>query len=266
MNKEKGFAVVNLVVAVLVIVWNGLTNTGVIGGKTVGDVSDGLYNLFTPAGYAFSIWGIIFLGFLVNGVYQVVVAYRGSEQDKRNVLTGPWLIVANLANGAWIWFWLNEYIGISVIVMVVLLLSLIKVALLLRLENYGAKPTVIMMGWWPNTIYLGWISVALIANVAAYLSQVGWAENVDEVLFTLIMIIVAAILNLFMLYTRNMREFCLVGIWALMAIAARSEVESIYYAAVTCSGVIAVLTMMHGIMNFRKNSLIFKDSVEKTDN
>ena len=61
---KKVYAVLNLVIALAVIAWNGLSNTGVIGDKTVGDVSDDLNNLFTPAGYAFSIWGIIFLGLI----------------------------------------------------------------------------------------------------------------------------------------------------------------------------------------------------------
>ncbi|MCH2232618.1 MAG: tryptophan-rich sensory protein [Crocinitomicaceae bacterium] len=262
MKKQKTYAVLNLIVVILVIAWNGLSNSGIIGGKTVGNVSYDLYNLFTPAGYAFAIWGIIFLGLIANGIYQVAVAFGSNEEDKKNVLTGPWLILANLANGVWIWFWLNEYIGVSVLIMIVLLLCLIKVAIDLRLENHGPKRAVIILGWWPNTIYLGWISVALIANVAAYLSQIGWADGVNEVIYTIIMIIVAAVLNLFMLYARNMREFCLVGIWALMAIAARSEIESIYYTAVISSAVIALLTLIHGVMNLKENTLIFPKKVD----
>jgi len=254
---KKNYAFLNLVVVLLVIAWNGLSNTGIIGGKTVGDVSDELYNLFTPAGYAFAIWGIIFLGMIVNGVYQVKVAIKDSEEKQKNVLTGPWLIIANLANGAWIWFWLNEYVGISVLIMCVILIALIKVAIDLRLENYGADRDVIMFAWWPNTVYLGWISVALIANIAAYLSYTGWADQVNEVNYTIAMLIVATVLNLFVLYTRNMREFCLVGIWALMAIASRSTIESIYLTAVICAATIGVLTLIHGFVNLKQNTLFY---------
>ncbi len=254
---KKKYAILNLIVVLAVIAWNGLSNTGVIGGKSVGDVSDKLYNLFTPAGYAFSIWGIIFLGMIANAIYQIKVAYKDTEQKQKNVLTGPWLIIANLANGAWIWFWLNEYVGVSILIMIIILLALIKVAIDLRLENYGADRDVIIFGWWPNTIYLGWISVALIANVAAYLSYSGWAEQVNQVNYTIIMLIVAALLNLFMLYTRNMREFCLVGIWALMAIAERSAIESIYLTAVICAGILILLTLIHGFKNLKQNTLFY---------
>jgi hypothetical protein len=249
------YAVVNLIVVVAVIGWNYLSNTGKINGKTVGDVSDKLDNLFTPAGYAFAIWGIIFLGLLVNGIYQVKVAYGNDTTKQANVLTGPWLIIANIANGVWIWFWLNGHTGLSVFTMIIILLALIKVALQLRLENYGAPRDVIIFGWWSNTIYLGWISVALIANVAAYLSKIGWADKVNEVYYTILMLIVATLVNLFVLYTRNMREFCLVGIWALVAIAKRSEIESIYNTAIACVAVLVILTLVHGFRNLKDNTL-----------
>ena len=83
---KKKYAILNLIVVLAVIAWNGLSNTGVIGGKSVGDVSDKLYNLFTPAGYAFSIWGIIFLGMIANAIYQIKIAYKDKEEKQNNVL------------------------------------------------------------------------------------------------------------------------------------------------------------------------------------
>lgn len=255
---KRFYAILNLIIVIAVIGWNFLSNTGVIGGKSVGDVSDELDNLFTPAGYAFAIWGVIFLGLIINGIYQVMVAFGDNEEKQKNVLTGPWLILANVANGAWVWFWLNDYTGISVVIMIFLLLFLIKVAIQLRLENYGPSRDVIIFGWWSNTIYLGWISVALIANIAAYLSKIGWADTVNEITFTILMIIVATLLNLFVLYTRNMREFCLVGIWSLFAISARSSDNSIFMTAVVCASILILLTSIHALRNFKQNSLFYK--------
>ena len=255
---KRFYALLNLVVAVAVIYWNYFANTGNINGKTVGGMSEDLDNLFTPAGYAFAIWGIIFLGLIINGIYQVKVAFGKDEVKQQNVLTGPWLILANLANAAWIWFWLNDFTGTSIIIMVVILLALIKITIDLRLENYDASKQVIAFGWWPNTIYLGWISVALIANISAYLSKIGWAETVDEVMYTIIMIIAAMAVNLFMLYTRNMREFCLVGIWSLIAIAvANSDGESsIIVMALVCAGILLVVTVVHGLRNLKTNPFL----------
>lgn len=254
---KKTYAVLNLMIAILVIVWNGLSNSGIIGGKTVGDVSDDLYNLFTPAGYAFAIWGIIFLGLIVNGVYQVYIAYKGAENELKYVLTGPWLIIANIANGVWIWFWLNEYVGISVLIMIVLLLALLRAALDTRIQKEKVSRSVLVLAWWPVSLYLGWISVALIANVAAFLSQIGWADSVNEELFTIIMILVAIALNLFVLFNRNMSTFCWVGVWALLAIAARSEIMSIYYTAFYGAILLGVITGAHILVNLGKGNTVF---------
>ena len=254
---KKVYAVLNLIVVVAVIIWNYFSNTGKINGKTIGEVSDKLDNLFTPAGYAFAIWGLIFIGLIANAIYQLKVAYGNDESKQKDVLTGPWLIIANVANGTWIYCWLNDYTGLSVLVMIVILLSLIRITFLLRLENHTPSREVIMLSWWPNTIYFGWISVALIANISAYLAKIGWADNVNEVNYTIVMVIVATIVNLAVLYTRNMREFCLVGIWSLIAIAMRSEISSIYYTALICTGLLAVLTMLHAMKNYKQNSLLW---------
>lgn len=256
---KRFYAILNLIVVIAVIGWNFLSNTGKIGGKSVGEVSDDLKSLFTPAGYAFAIWGIIFLGLLVNGIYQVKVAYGNDLEKQKKVLTGPWLILANLANGAWIWFWLNDYTGTSVIVMIILLLALIKVALDLGLQQQPAARSVIALGWWSNTLYLGWISVALIANIAAYLSKIGWAATVNQVTWTIVLIAVATALNLLMLYARNMIVFCWVGIWSLLAISARSTDDSIYGMALVCAIIIGVLAVIKGVRNVRDNWTKTKD-------
>jgi len=245
--KHKTYSIINLLVAIAVVFWNFLANTGKINGKTVGGVSDSLDNLFTPAGYAFAIWGIIFIGMIANAIYQVKVAFDRNDDLHQKVLTGPWLILANIGNGLWIWFWLNEDTGTSVIIMFVILLALLKVALDLKLENYKTSLIIKILAWWPNTIYLGWISVAFIANIAAYLAKIGWADKVDEVMYTIIMIMTAMALNLLVLLTRNMYAFCLVGIWSLAAIAfANSGSEkAITVVAGVCAAILFIVTTFH---------------------
>ena len=252
---KRFYAILNLVITIAVIAWNGLSNTGVIGGKTVGDVSDDLYNLFTPAGYAFSIWGLIFLALLVNAIYQVRTAFKEDEIKQGLVLTGSWLTIANIGNGAWIWFWLNEYTGVSVIIMIIILLALLKTAFMLNIHRAPVSREILVFGWWPINLYLGWISVALIANVAAYLSFNGWADTVNEVLFTILMLIIATVVNLFVLYTRSMRTFCWVGVWALIAIAYRSEISSILYTAIACAVILGLLTTLHVAKNLNKDTV-----------
>jgi hypothetical protein len=101
-------------------------------------------------------------------------------------------MAANIANVLWVIVWLNEYIGLSVIVMVILLLSLIQLILRLNLERWDAPLFTIAFVWWPICWYIGWIILATVADVSAYLTSAGWSGSpfTPEVR-TIIMIVVA---------------------------------------------------------------------------
>ena len=97
----------------------------------------------------------------------------------------------------------------------------------------------------PFTLYLGWISVAFVANMAAYLTKINWSGwGISALTWTIIMISVAGLINLFMIWKRNLPEYGLVGIWALMAIsisnAKNIEGLNIVY---TCYAVSAILSI-----------------------
>ena len=248
---KKLYAILNTLVILSVIFWNYWSNTGGINGKSVGGLSDEYFNLFTPAGYAFSIWGIIFIGLVVLGVNQLKLAFSESKHSESIIQIGPWLIIANLGNAAWLWFWLNEQTGISVLVMLAILFSLIQIILRLNMERWDAPLKVIATVWWPICIYSGWIAVATIANVAAYLAKMDWQVLFSAQQWTVIMISVAGLLNLFMIYTRNMREFASVGVWAITAIAVRhwGELPLLQWAAVFWAGVLLIAVALHGYKN-----------------
>ncbi|WP_417611028.1 tryptophan-rich sensory protein [Owenweeksia hongkongensis] len=248
---KKLYAVLNTVVIIAVIIWNYWSNTGGINGNTVGDLSEQYYNLFTPAGYAFAIWGLIFLALLVLGFNQIKQAFFDGKHSESILQIGPWLIIANLGNAAWLWFWLNEQTGISVLIMLVILFSLIQIIVRLNMEKWDAPLSYIATVWWPICIYSGWIAVASIANISAYLAKAEWSPLFSEVHWTVIMISVAGVLNLFMIYTRNMREFASVGVWAILAIAVRhwGEIPAIQWAAVFWVAVLFLAIAIHGYKN-----------------
>ncbi len=218
---KKFYALFNTIVLVAVIFWNYWSNTGAINGHTVGEVSDQYANLFTPAGYAFAIWGVIYLGLLVLVVNQLRLAFRGGLYSETILQVGPWLSIANVGNAVWLWFWLNEQPGLSVLMMGVILFALIQLILRLNMERWDAPLSVIAAVWWPICLYSGWIAVATIANVSAWLASMQWSAVFTEVQWTVVMISVAGVLNLMMIFTRNMREFAAVGVWAIAAIAVR---------------------------------------------
>jgi hypothetical protein len=162
------------------------------------------------------------------------------------------LAIANIANGIWLWFWLQEQLAMSVMIMILILISLVIIIIRLRMERWDAPIGVIVFVWWPISIYSAWISVALIANVSAWLSSLKWAGGIfSEVQWTLIMICLAGLLNLFMIYTRNMREFAGVGVWALVAIAVRhwGSIASIQWIALLWAFILFIAIAYHGYIN-----------------
>jgi len=256
---KKTVAVLNLLSAVLVIVVNYLSQIVEFNGVTIGEMSRRYDNLFTPAGYAFSIWGIIFLLLLAYGIYQVRIAFSDKNPSDFIQQTGPWFVVANLLNCTWVLVFAYDYTGISVLVMLGILFSLLKIIVKTNMERWDAPIGIIAFVWWPICIYSGWIAVATIANISAYLSKIGWEGGpLSEISWTLIMIIVATLVNLLMIYKRNMREFALVGIWALLAIFMRHQENytDIAYAAVCCSIVLFIAIAVHGYRNRSTNPFL----------
>lgn len=260
---KKVYAVLNLIVLLAVVYWNYYSNTGGINGHTVADLSDEYANLFTPAGYAFAIWGVIYLGLMILVGAQVKWAFFGGDDAGSILQIGPWLMVANVGNAIWIWLWLTELTGASVAAMGVILLSLIMIIRRTNMERWDAAFPVIALVWWPICLYSGWIAVAAIANVAAWLQKIGWSVLFNEVQWTVIMISVAGVLNLLMIRYRNMREFASVGVWALVAIAVRhwGELPLVQWTSIIWAIILLTAIGLHAYKN--REFLPFRDRHHK---
>lgn len=249
---KRTLQIVNIVAFLVMVAVNYFSNTGAIGGETMASVSQKYDNLFTPAGYAFSIWGLIYVSLFVFTIFQARDLFSNKN---RSVVTGQigwWFVVSCLANVLWIFAWLNEFLLLSVGIMILLLFSLVKIILNTRMELDDEPLPVIAFVWWPFSFYSGWISVALIANIAAYLTSVGWnGFGISEVTWTIIMILIAGLINLAITWTRNMREFALVGVWALAAIAVSNwdKESSIVMTALIVAAALFVSSSIHGYQN-----------------
>lgn len=240
------------------LIINYWANTGVIEEKTVGQVSRQYDTLFTPAAYAFAIWGFIYLTLLGFVGYQWYLWYTNKNHEPIHK-TGVWLMVANIANGLWVIAWLHEYIGLSVMIMLILLGALIQLVWRLNLERWDAPLLVIAFVWWPICWYIGWIILATVANIAAYLTGIGWdGSPFSEVTWTIIMIVAATIIYLMLIYTRNMREAALVGVWGLIAIAYKQwELQpGIVYTTLVAAGVLLLASGYHGYKNRDTSPLV----------
>lgn len=245
---KKLLQILNIVAFLLVIAFNYISNTGAINGETMGTVSAEYNNLFTPAGYAFSIWGLIYLSLAGFVIYQIVSIRGRAEAEK----IGWWFIISSVLNIAWIFAWLNHLLGLSVLIMVLLLFSLIMIILKTHMELDDAPLSTIAFVWWPFSFYSGWITVALIANIAAWLTASGWEGfGISEITWTIIMILAALAINLLITWTRNMREFALVGAWGMVAvgIANRGENEIIFLTALIAAGILVISSGIHGYKN-----------------
>lgn len=250
MNKTLGFA--NGIAFIIMVVVNYLSNTGMINGNTMESISDKYFNHFTPAGYAFSIWGLIYLGLLGFIVYTGRSLFNKNKTEPVLLKIGWWFVLSCFANCLWIITWLYDSIGISVMIMMVLLISLLKIINNTRMELDYHPVKKYLFIFWPFAIYAGWISVALIANIAAWLTKIHWnGWGLSDIVWTIIMIIVAGIINIYMIKVRNLREFGAVGIWALVAIAISNSNNggnsAIIYACYIVAAVIFVFLCINGL-------------------
>ena len=257
--KQISLLLINTLTLFFALAMNSLQGSKFFGGTTVGEVSAKYETLFTPAGYAFAIWGVIYLLLILFVVYQWVAWFRNKE-DRELKQTGWWFALGNIVNGLWIIAWLNEQMGLSVLLILVLLFSLIQLTIRLRLEIWDAPLRIIAFVWWPVCIYLGWVIVATAANISAFLVSIGWQGGfLKEQAWTVLMLVAATGIYLALLKTRNLREAGLVGVWALAAIAVKQwqlNME-IVIAALIASAILFIAVAVHGFRN-RKTSPIEK--------
>ncbi|MCX7550670.1 tryptophan-rich sensory protein [Xanthomarina sp. F2636L] len=257
---KKALQVSNIIALVLTIILNYLSNTGKINNTTIGEVSKQLNSLFTPAGYTFSIWGFIYLLLIGFVIYQSRSLFIKIKSNNDFILkTGWWFVISCIANSAWIVSWLYGYTGLSCLFIFLLLFSLLKIVINNSMELWDAPITVIVFVWWPFTIYSGWVTVASIANVSSYLVKINWdGFGISETHWTIIMILIAAAINLVVTWKRNMREFALVGAWALIGIAManKTDYNLVYYTAIIAAFILLTSSSVHGFKNRATNPFI----------
>lgn len=256
LKKQQTLSIINLFAVLFAIGINYYSQMYTINGNRVSDMSDKYSNLFTPAGYAFAIWGIIFIAIFIFSVYQIYRTFLRKQTFDFISQTGLWFAITNVTNGLWIVAWLYDYTLVSVVIMLVILFSLVKIIVNTNMERWRAPAKTIVFGWWPISIYAGWISVATIANIAAYLSKIGWdGAFLSPESWTITLIVIATGLNFTLIITRGMREFAIVGAWALIAIYVRHQLiyESIAIAALVGAVIILLTTFAHAYRNRRIN-------------
>ncbi|OHD54800.1 MAG: hypothetical protein A2Y33_02185 [Spirochaetes bacterium GWF1_51_8] len=190
-----------------------------LNGKSTGQLSDELPNLFVPAGITFSIWGVIYLLQLAFIVYQIYKLFRSEETPVFFRKIGIFYPLTCIFNSIWIVTWHYQYVWLSLVIMVLLLASLCLIYIRLRagLEEFTYRQQWMLQ--LPFSVYLGWITVATVANVTAALVKHGWSGwGLSPVVWTIIVIAVCVLITSWVLYTRRDLGYAAVVEWALFGI------------------------------------------------
>lgn len=219
-NNKSIFQILNIVAVIGTLFVNYLSNALPLNGKTAGQLSDEIPNLFVPAGLTFAIWGVIYILIIIFCAYQARDLFKKEKIEMPFLKkTSYYFFLAGLANMAWIFAWHYQHVFLSVIIMLVLLVSLTKLYLNLEIEKEIVSRKERIFVQIPISVYLGWITVATIANITAYLVTINWnGFGISEVIWAMFVIIAALIITLLMIITRKDVAYSLVVVWALLGI------------------------------------------------
>jgi hypothetical protein len=217
MSKDTLRQFANLLSVILALTINVLASVLPLNGQNTGQISDRFQVYFVPAGYVFAIWGIIYIGWIAFTIFQFRPWQKESPRFRR---LGYLFALSGVANATWLFTWHYNFFGLGVLVMLSLLGLLIASYLRLNVNRSSASGA----EWWsvdlPFSIYLGWITVATVANVTDWLYLVGWnGFGIAAPTWAVIMIAVAFVLGLLMALTRRDAGYLFVLVWSFVGIA-----------------------------------------------
>jgi len=237
--------IVNIIVTIAVIVVNALANTLPINGQTTGEISDRFDVYFVPPGYVFSIWGLIYVALVAFTVYQALPSQRENPSLRR---MGYLYALTGVANIAWLLLWHYEQFVWTMVAMAVLLVTLIAIYLRLGIGRQRVSAAESWLVRVPFSLYLGWITVATIANASQLLEYLGWnGWGIAPEWWAVIMLAVATLITLAVSFTRGDIAYVLVIVWAFVGLALKhSNTLPVAISAWVGAGIV-LLSLLIGI-------------------
>lgn len=205
------------------IVANVLANALPLNGRRTGDVSNAYPSLFTPAGFTFSIWGVIYLLLGAHVLYQLGLFRDTPETGEQTALlnrVGALFAVSSLANTAWVFAWHYDYIPLTAVLIAVILVCLALISTTLRNANLAGRQR-----WFiglPFSVYFGWATVATIANITVLLVSLKWdGFGLPDSTWAVIIVLVAMSIGTVTILRNRDVAYGLVLVWAYIGILIR---------------------------------------------
>jgi hypothetical protein len=237
----------NIAAYTLMIIINVLSNALPINDQSMPEISAKYPSLFTPAGFTFSIWGVIYLALLLFVIWQALPAQRF---DGRLARIGTLFKINCLANATWIVVWHYDLLIVSMLVMLVILVTLIRIYTILIRDIEEAPFLEHVVLYLPFSLYTGWIVVATIANASVLQTAWGWDDaGIAAVQWTLLKLALAGSVGATMILRFRDIPFALVIAWAAFGISAmQSGTPTVSGAATTLSLLMLFLIVRDGAL------------------
>lgn len=237
----------NVLAFALTVVVNGLAgSTTIIGGKLTSAISDANPSLITPAGYVFSIWGVIYILLGVFVIFQVLPSQKGKDYHGK---IGWLFVLSSLLNIAWLFLWQFEYLSLSVVIIFLLLATLMAIYLRLDIGRSSVSLREKLAVHLPFSVYLGWITIASIANVTVALVSVQWEGfGINQETWAFLIVIIASVITLLVIATRRDVAYGLVVIWAFLGIAVKQSGNQNIVLTTEIGAVIILLALVLSIL------------------
>lgn len=229
------------------IIFNGLAGAGYVNNVSPEVISDKYPTYITPAGYAFAIWSLIYLGLLIFSIYQALPAQAARFRDIRRVY-----ILSCVANCGWLYYWHHDMILVCLVIILFLLGTLAFINVRLQTTDTNAEYWLAKV---PFGIYFGWVTAATILNatIALVSLNVQVSETLANVLAAALLLIAAGLGFLIRLKLRNY-FYPLAIAWALTAIAVKQTGHVLIISAAAVGVIICLLAAVSFVMDQKSSS------------
>lgn len=242
MNRDIVRQFINIVAFVFVLVTNSVSEAIPLNGQTSAQIANRLPIFFVPANYVFSIWGVIYALLIAFTIYQALPSQRENPYLRK---MGYWFALTCVANGTWLVLFHYNQFALSMVAMIILLAALIAIYTRIEVGRGAVSNATRWCIQIPFSTYLGWITVATVANAAYVLYDAQWnGFGISGEVWAAIMLVVAAAITLTIVVTRRDIAYSAVLLWALVGIVVKQSGAPLVAGTAVVVAIVIVVTLL----------------------